>query len=240
MAFKLALATSVALAASALECSITGYYYEPPDMVGTAKSIEASWNECQRRCNTTVYCERFQFWPDGGCQLAGNNQTLTKATCGPAGEANCSGLYAIVGSESCDNASYFPDPGLAVEGPAPPLAFDAQDHKSWPIWAWLLLLALLAAAGVGAAYAMGLLSGEKKKKKKRKSAERDAETAVNEALVPSQMEAVPMYTTAPVMMTSGTYQAAPQQYYAQAAPQYAQAAPQYVVGEPGTQYAAQR
>lgn len=221
---------------NATECTLTGFYYNPPSMPGASKDIEISAEECQRRCNGTIACAHFAFWPnDGGCHLANESAILTKATC-PEDIANCSGLYSITGPPNCDNAANFPDPASAVVGLPPPeyangtvIETEEGGGGGFPIWGWLVGLVLLACIAVGVMYAMGLCGDEEKKKKKKSKKSKDAEAPDSEPLVavPTAVEPVPMYTTAPVVM-SPTYLMSPT-YVAQAQPQVIVSGPQYVI-----------
>jgi len=227
MAFKLALAAGAAVVVNAqLDCTLTGYFYSPQNMYLTGKSLELNKEECMRRCNTTVYCEHYTYWPDSGCHLAGSNATLTKSVCG-ASNTNCSGLYAVVGPSSCADPATFPNPAAAVEGvpppevntsvipgsdevptpsiDIPPASTEQKEKKGFPIWAAIIGVLLLAALAAGIMYSMGFCDEEKKSKKKKKSkkASRDLEATpevqplVQQPMaVPSVVEPVPMYTSA--------------------------------------------
>lgn len=50
-------------------CFETGVQYSPPDMKGQRKSKEHTAWECQVRCQVTMGCEHFSYWPDGSCRL---------------------------------------------------------------------------------------------------------------------------------------------------------------------------
>lgn len=55
------------------DCVERGYRFEPPQMFLSHRSLESNWEACRERCRMTVFCEKFAFWPDGGCLIAGTD-----------------------------------------------------------------------------------------------------------------------------------------------------------------------
>merc|ERR1719291_328259 len=50
-------------------CFKAGAWYDPVDMPGQGRTVEASAVLCQQRCASVEGCAHFSFWEDGGCHL---------------------------------------------------------------------------------------------------------------------------------------------------------------------------
>merc|ERR1719183_3047667 len=46
------------------------------NMPSQDKTIEVSAKDCQSRCASVAGCAYFNFWPDGGCHLAGSDAQM--------------------------------------------------------------------------------------------------------------------------------------------------------------------
>ncbi|CAJ1435628.1 unnamed protein product [Effrenium voratum] len=55
------------------DCAERGYRYEPPSMFLSPRTVEPNWESCKSRCEMTLFCEHFVYWPDGGCHTSGSD-----------------------------------------------------------------------------------------------------------------------------------------------------------------------
>lgn len=129
-------------------CIAKGYYYEP---VGTTQVQASDWQQCQRLCAAGGACERFSFWPGGGCVLldrAGGGARLANASeeCerrrASAPEAACDGREVVSGPRGCGPEFYalYARAGGAAGG-EPPAALRAAATGAAPSTQILLLQA---------------------------------------------------------------------------------------------------
>lgn len=132
--------------------TITGFVYEPHTLEGTLRTLEATWQLCQSRCQVTPACEHWGFWPDHGCHVQGKDAVLAEAECQEEPRASCAGLAVISGPRTFEKPANFPAAAAVAHAAARAAPHslvqdvEFQDPGSGGYRGLFLLVALLVAA----------------------------------------------------------------------------------------------
>jgi len=202
---------------SDVDCSETGVSFQQPNLTKPNGAYVHAASICQKTCSDMVYCEHFTWHPSsetpGACYLFGNEATKIADATVISGPAAC--------SNSTSNATA-PVVPVAVTDAGNTAAAVSSGSSGGSTFPWLLVLAIvLIVCLVGACVGYSFMT--QKKEKKKKSSRAAKITAAEEVEAPpqggvqsSQMEPMPMYSTASYAAPSVQYQqvlATPHTYY---------------------------